>query len=117
MITQAKQNELRQRMEALEIREEDLQESFVKGSGRGGQKINKSSTCVRLKHLPTGIEVKSQKERSREMNRFFARRILCEKIEEIVLGKDSRKQQEIERIRRQKGKRAKRAKDKKDREI
>ena len=114
MITPAKQDELKHRMNALDIREEDILEKFVLGSGRGGQKINKSATCVMLKHFPTGIEVKCQKERSREMNRFFARRILCDKIEEIVLGKDSRKQQEIKRIRRQKAKRTKRAKEKKD---
>ena len=114
MITAAKQDELKHRMSALDIREEDILEKFVLGSGRGGQKINKSATCVMLKHFPTGIEVKCQKERSREMNRFFARRILCDKIEELVLGKDSKKQQEIKRIRRQKAKRAKRAKEKKD---
>ena len=96
----------------LEIREEDLQEKFIRGSGRGGQKVNKTSTCVHLKHVPSGIEVKCQKERSREMNRFFARRILCDRIEDLVLGKDSSKSQEIDRIRRQKRKRSKRAKDK-----
>ena len=112
MITPAKQTELKHRMNALEIREEDILEKFVLGSGRGGQKINKSATCVRLKHMPTGIEVKCQKERSREMNRFFARRILCDKIENLILGKDSRQQREIDRIRRQKGKREKRAKEK-----
>jgi peptide chain release factor len=100
-------------MKDLEIREEDLQEKFIHGSGKGGQKVNKSSTCVSLKHLPTGLDVKCQKERSREMNRFFARRILCEKIENIVLGKVSPKQREIDRIRRQKLKRTKRTKEKK----
>jgi len=114
MITQAKQDELKRRMSALHIREEDILESFVLGSGRGGQKINKSATCVRLKHTPTGIEVKCQQERSREMNRFFARRILCEKIEDRVLGKAARKQQEIDRIRRQKARRAKKAKEKRN---
>jgi protein subunit release factor B len=114
MITQAKQDELKKRMASLHISEGDLQETFVTGSGRGGQKVNKSSTCVRLKHFPTGIEVKCQKERSREMNRFFARRLLCDKIEEITLDRYSPKQQDIERIRRQKWKRAKRAKNKID---
>ena len=96
----------------LGIKEEDLQEKFVLGSGKGGQKVNKSSTCVRLKHVPTEIEVKCQKERSREMNRFFARRILCEKIEDRVLGENSPKQREIDRIRRQKRKRSKKGKGK-----
>ncbi len=99
-------------MKDLDIREENLEEKFILGSGKGGQKVNKSSTCVRLKHVPTGVEVKFQKERSREMNRFFARRILCEKIEHMVLGKDSPKEQEIERIRRQKRKRTKKSKEK-----
>jgi protein subunit release factor B len=99
-------------MTDLEIHEEDLEEKFVRGSGRGGQKVNKSSTCVQLKHVPSGIEVKCQKERSREMNRFFARRILCDKIEDLVLGKNSRKSRDVDRIRRQKAKRAKKAKQK-----
>ena len=74
--------------------------------------ITKTSTCVYLKHIPTGIEVKCQKERSQVLNRFWARRILTEKIEALVLGKKSEKQQKIEKIKRQKRKRSKRAKEK-----
>ncbi len=107
-----KETELLQRMEALEIFEQDLVENFIKGSGSGGQKINKTSSCVQLKHVPTGIEVRCQKERSQALNRFFARRELCEKLEERLEGKASKKQQEIEKLRRQKRKRSKRAKEK-----
>jgi len=99
-------------MERLQIRESDLVEKFILGSGSGGQKINKTSSCVYLKHLPTGIEVKCQKGRSRELNRLYARRELCEKIEERILVAKSQRQQEVEKIRRQKRKRSKRAQEK-----
>lgn len=103
---------LMRRMESLGIEERDLEESFIRGSGSGGQKINKTSVCVVLRHVPTGFEVRCQKERSQALNRFFARRELCEKIESSVLREKSRVQQERERIRRQKRKRSKRAKEK-----
>lgn len=111
-VSVEKETELLQRMEALGIFEEDLIENFIKGSGSGGQKINKTSSCVQLKHVPTGIEVRCQKERSQALNRFFARRELCEKLEEQIQGKASKKQQAIEKLRRQKRKRSKRAKEK-----
>ena len=84
----------------------------MRSSCPGGQKTNKTATCVYLKHLPTGIEVKCQKERSQALNRFLARRILVNKIEQMVLGKKSAEQQRIAKIRRQKRKRSKRAKEK-----
>jgi len=90
------------RMLALGIREEDLIEKFIQGSGSGGQKINKTSSCVYLKHEPTGQEVKCQRERSRELNRYLARKELCDRLDEIQNGAISRRQQEIEKIRRQK---------------
>ena len=99
-------------MEKLGLKEEDIIEKFILGSGRGGQKIQKTSSCVYLKHIPTGIEVKCQKDRSRDRNRFFARRELCDKLEQLLLGEKSRKQQEIEKIRRQKRRRSKRAQEK-----
>lgn len=99
-------------MERLQIRESDLVEKFILGSGSGGQKINKTSSCVYLKHLPTGIEIKCQKGRSRELNRLYARRELCEKIEGRTLAEKSQRQQEVEKIRRQKRKRSKRAQEK-----
>lgn len=99
-------------MSRLGIRESDLEEKFVRSQGKGGQNVNKTSTCVWLRHVPSGIEVKCQRERSQSINRFLARRILAEKIEAMVLGAKSAKQQEIERIRRQKRKRSRRAKEK-----
>ncbi len=99
-------------MEQLGIREEDLVEKFILGSGRGGQNLQKTSSCVYLKHHPTGIEIKCQRDRSREMNRFFARRELCEKIETQILKVKSEKRQLIEKKRRQKRKRSKRAQQK-----
>jgi len=111
-VSSEKERLLEEKMEELGIREADIIEKFVHSSGHGGQKVNKVSTCVYLKHLPTGIEVKCQQERYQSLNRFFARRILIEKIEKIVLGKKSMREQEIEKIRRQKRRRSKRAKEK-----
>jgi protein subunit release factor B len=109
-VSAKKEEVLREKMERLGIREEDLVEKFIRSSGHGGQKVNKTSTCVYLKHLPTEIEVKCQKERYQSLNRYFARKILADKIEAKILGKESEEQQRIEKIRRQKRKRSKRAK-------
>lgn len=106
-----KQEILLKKMSDLEIREDDLIEKFIIGSGSGGQKINKTHSCVYLKHIPSGIEVKCQKERSRELNRFFARRELCEKYEKTILKKKSLEQ---EKIQKQKKRRARRHKKKED---
>lgn len=99
-------------MEALHIREEEIEESFIRSSGKGGQHVNKTSTCVYLKHLPTGLEVKCQEGRSQALNRYRARLLLIQKIDELVRGKESAEQQRIEKIRRQKRKRSKRSKEK-----
>lgn len=107
-----KQEDLHERMEKCGIREDDLVEKFILGSGKGGQKINKSSTCVYLKHLPSGMEVKCQRERSRELNRYLARRDLCEKMEEKLFQAKSEKQMEIAKIRRQKQRRTRKQKEK-----
>ena len=101
---------LEQRMAALGINEGDLLEKFVRGSGSGGQKINKTSSCVFLKHLPTGVCIKCQIDRSRELNRFLARRELCEQLEMIRDGTASAKTQAIEKLRRQKRRRSRRSK-------
>lgn len=113
MLSSRKEEELRERMEKLGIREEDLVEKFIRGSGHGGQKINKTASCVYLKHEPSGIEIKCQQDRSRVMNRYLARRELCEQLEEIAQGKKSARQQAREKIRRQKRRRSRkqRAKD------
>ena len=108
----AKNEALRLRMEGLGIREEDLVESFVRGGGPGGQKINKTSSCVSLFHGPSGIRVKCQAERSLTLNRYRARFLLCERIAERVEGERSLAQQEAEKIRRQKRRRSRRAKAK-----
>ena len=100
------------RMEGLGIKEGDLIERFILGSGKGGQKINKTSSCVYLKHLPTGIEIKCQQERSRELNRYYARKMLCDRLEERLFHAKSARQQEIEKIRRQKRRRSRRSKEK-----
>ena len=99
-------------MGKLEIKEGDLLEKFILGSGSGGQKINKTSSCVYLKHIPSGIEVKQQSTRSRELNRLYARRELCERIEEGLSKEKSKRQQEREKIRRQKKRRSRRAQEK-----
>lgn len=102
--------ELKARLLKLGIREEDLDEQFVRSGGHGGQNVNKVSTCVILTHRPSGMTVRCQEERSQAMNRFRARRRLADKMEEKILGAASSRQQEIERIRRQKRKRSRRAK-------
>jgi peptide chain release factor len=112
MIRQEKWDELRRKMTDLGIVEDDLIEKFILGSGRGGQNLQKTSSCVYLKHVPTGIEIKCQRERARDMNRYFARKELCEKIETQVFKIKTAKVHEIEKKRRQKRKRSKRAQQK-----
>ena len=111
-VAEAKAEWLRQRMERLGLREQDLEESFIRSGGPGGQNVNKVSTCVLLRHRPSGLEVKVQRERSQALNRFLARRILAEKLETIRLGRASEERKRIEKIRRQKRRRSRRAKEK-----
>ncbi len=111
-ISSDKEKALREKMERFGIRESDIMERFVHSGGPGGQNVNKTSTCVYLKHVPTGIEVKCQRERSQALNRFLARRILINKIENMILGKQSEERRLIEKIKRQKRKRSKRAQEK-----
>lgn len=111
-ISKTKQDALDKKMQQLGINERDIEEKFIRSSGKGGQKVNKTSSCVYLKHIPTGIEVKCQRERSQTLNRFLARRILTNKIEEIKRAELSEKRKKIEKIRRQKRKRSRRAKEK-----
>lgn len=107
-----KQEVLKAKMRRLGIREQDIVERFVRSGGKGGQNVNKVSSCVYLKHRPTGIEVKCQDERSQALNRFLARRRLANKIETLILGRHSEERKRIEKIRRQKRRRSRRAKEK-----
>jgi protein subunit release factor B len=111
-VSPQKDQELAERMAKLGVREADIDESFVRGSGPGGQHVNKTSTCVMLVHGPTGISVRCQASRSQGLNRFYARRLLLDKIERVQLGKASAAQQAAEKIRRQKRRRSRRAKAK-----
>ena len=111
-ISGYKEEALKAKMASLGIKEADLEEKFIRSSKAGGQKVNKTSSCVYIKHRPTGIEVKCQQERSQALNRFLARRILANKIESLLLGRKAEQQKKIEKIRRQKRKRSRRAKEK-----
>ncbi|HRZ87229.1 MAG TPA: peptide chain release factor-like protein [bacterium] len=110
-VSPDKAKALQDRMSALGIRECDLREGFVRSSGRGGQNVNKVSTCVHIKHLPTGVEVKCGSERSQALNRYIARRRLADKIDEMVRGRASDERQRIEKLRRQKRRRSRRSKE------
>ncbi|MCL5408488.1 MAG: peptide chain release factor-like protein [Candidatus Omnitrophica bacterium] len=111
-VSPEKQKELSGKMQKFGIKESDIIENFIRSAGPGGQNVNKTSTAVYLKHLPTGIEVKCQNTRSQSLNRYFARKILVQKIEDQILGRLSSEKQKIEKIKRQKRKRSKRAKEK-----
>lgn len=100
-VTPRKRQELAERMAALGLKESDLDEHFVRGSGKGGQKINKTSNCVCLTHLPSGIVIKCHRERERETNRFLARRALCDELEHRLNGAPTARQRELARARRQ----------------
>ncbi len=111
-ISQLKEQALRGKMQELNIREKDIEEHFVRSSGKGGQHVNKTSTCVYLKHIPTGIEVKCQQERSQALNRYQARILLVEKIEEMTKNKEREEIHRLEKKRRQKRKRPQKVKEK-----
>lgn len=108
-VTQAKEMELRARMESCGLREADIEEKFMTSGGPGGQKVNRSSTCVYLRHAPTGLDVKMQEARSQALNRFFARRRLCELLEERLLGEASPEALRRQRLKKQKDRRRRRA--------
>jgi len=112
IISPEKEAALRERMERLGVREEEFRETFIRSSGPGGQKVNKTSSCVFLVHLPTGLSVKCQQERSQALNRFFARRLLLDRIERLRTGLVSAERMRVEKIRRQKRRRSRRAQEK-----
>jgi len=105
-----KEVQLAQRMAALGVREADLEERFVHSGGHGGQNVNKTATCVMLLHRPTGLQVKCQATRQQGLNRFLARRLLLDKIEERRTGRIAAERARVEKIRRQKRRRSRRAK-------
>jgi protein subunit release factor B len=111
-VSLEKQAQLAQRMAALGVREADLEESFVRSGGHGGQNVNKVATCVMLLHVPTQVRVKCQTTRQQGLNRLLARRLLLDKIEALQKGFVEKKRGETEKIRRQKLRRSRRSKAK-----
>ena len=111
-VSPEKEAALLARMERLGVSEKDFEESFIRSSGPGGQKVNKTSSCVFLVHIPTGLSVKCQRERSQALNRFLARRILLDRIERLQTGIIREMEMEREKIRRQKRRRSRKAKEK-----
>ena len=110
-VSTDKESQLARRMAELGVAESDIEESFVRSGGHGGQNVNKTSTCVMLRHRPTGLQVKCQSTRQQGLNRFFARRLLLDKIERLKKGHVAAEREEIEKIRRQKRRRSRRAKN------
>ena len=108
-VTEQKAIALAERMQACGIREDDLQETYTHSSGPGGQHVNKTATCVILKHSPSGLSVKMQKSRSRGLNRYYARKRLCELMENQQLGEESPEAKRIAKIRKQKNRRRRRS--------
>jgi protein subunit release factor B len=109
-VSADKEAQLAQRMAKLGVNESEIEESFVRSGGHGGQNVNKSATCVMLHHRPTGLQVKCQTTRQQGLNRFIARRLLLDKIERLKVGFLEKERTEVEKIRRQKRKRSRRAK-------
>ena len=109
-VSSEKEMQLVARMQALGVREQDIDEQFVRSSGAGGQNVNKVSSCVLLHHRPTDIRVRCQKERSQGLNRFLARRILLDKIKASLRGAASEEARRVAKVRRQKRRRSRRAK-------
>jgi len=110
-VSAEKREQLQRLMVSVGVCEADLTEKFILGSGSGGQKVNKTASCVYLRHAPTGEEVKCQASRSRELNRYYARKQLCDRLDEKQRGARSKRQQEAEKIRRQKRRRSRRQKE------
>ena len=111
-VSPQKQAELERLMARLGVSAADLEEHFIRSGGPGGQNVNKVATCVVLRHRPSGLEVRCQRERSQALNRFLARRLLLERLDAIRRGAQSAEAQRINKLRRQKRKRSKRTREK-----
>jgi len=107
-VSEEKNRWLKNKMQLLGVGEQDLEERFIHASGNGGQHVNKSSSCVYLKHIPTGVEVKCMEARSQSLNRFLARRLLLEKVEALS-GAVTKKELAAEKLKRQKARRKRRS--------
>ena len=107
-VTGRKAAELEERMKKCKLSEKDIEEKFVRSRGAGGEKVNKTSTCVHLRHVPSGLAVKMQKSRSQGLNRYYARKRLCEMLENKLLGKESPEAKRLSKIRKQKDRRRRR---------
>lgn len=113
-VSAPKESELLAYMDRCNLKESDLDEKFIRSGGPGGQHVNRTATCVYIKHAPTGLEVKMQKARSQGLNRFYARRRLCELIEEMDGTKVSKEAKKQDKLRKQKARRRKKSKKKYD---
>ena len=111
-VSEQKNRWLQQKMAELNVREEDLEERFIRASGNGGQHVNKTSSAVQLRHIPSGVCVSASQDRSQSLNRFLARRELLERLEALS-GVVTPEMRRITRLRKQKGRRRRR-KDKKE---
>ncbi len=107
-VDKKKWDDVEDLLHSLGIQEKDIVEKFILGSGKGGQKLQKTHSCVYLKHIPTGIEIKCQKERERDLNRYLARKLLAETFREKILKEETEKKKKFEKIRRQKQRRTRR---------
>lgn len=107
-VTEAKRQLLLDRMADCGLNESDLEETFIRSSGPGGQNVNKTATCVFLRHLPTGLEVKCSKARTQGLNRYYSRKIMCQLLENKKMGKQSPEATKAEKIRKQKNRRKRR---------
>ena len=94
--------QIQRRLDTLGIIPSDVEEKFVRGSGPGGQKINKTSSTVCLRHRPTGVEVRVQRERSQAANRELAWQELCEKLENVLRQAEAARRDAVEKERRRK---------------